>query len=134
MSGPSEGAVARGRGRDDPGRPRLRRRQIVPVPGEPGLLHACGLYANDRPDLAAGGGDFRIAQLARPSALADPIGGQAGFPIGRSHMDVAAKADDISKADATCALSILGSAACDLARPAKRRRNLSFRTTRSYAA
>src|SRR5271165_4163991 len=61
---------------------------------------ACGLYANDRPDLAAGGGDFRIAQLARPSALADPIGGQAGFPIGGADVDVAAKADDISKAQA----------------------------------
>src|SRR5271165_5909656 len=36
---------------------------------------------------------------ARPP-LPTPIGGRAGFPIGRADVDVAAKADDISKADA----------------------------------
>src|SRR5208337_3119376 len=66
----------------------------------PGFLHACGLYANDRPDLAAGGGDFRIAQLARPSALADPIGGQARLAVGGADVDAAAKADDVVKAQA----------------------------------
>jgi len=60
----------------------------------PSLLHARRLHAYDRPDLLAGGGDFGVAQFPRPSALADPIGGEPRFAIGRSNVNVAAKADD----------------------------------------
>src|SRR4051794_33703771 len=64
----------------------------------PGLLHAGGLHANNRADMSAGSRDFRVAQLARSSPLADPIGGQSRFAIRRADMDVAAKADDVLKA------------------------------------
>ena len=47
----------------------------------PGFLHSRGLDAHDRSDLVAGGGDFRVAQFTRPSALADPIGGQPRFAV-----------------------------------------------------
>ena len=66
----------------------------------PRLLHALGLHAHDRADLLAGGGDFRVAQLARPPAFADPVGGQPRFAVGGADLDVAAKADDVSKAQA----------------------------------
>ena len=80
----------------------LRRGELAVAGGQmPGLLHACCLHADDRADLLAGGGDFGVAQFPRPSALADPIGGQTRFAIGRADVDVAAKADDISKAKCT---------------------------------
>src|SRR3954453_11850582 len=64
----------------------------------PGLLHAGGLHANNRADMWSGSRDCRVAQLARSSPLADPIGGQSRFAIRRADMDVAAKADDVLKA------------------------------------
>ena len=66
----------------------------------PSLLHAHSFHANDRADLLAGGGDFGVAQHARPPAFADPVDGEPGFAVGRAGMDVAAKADDVSKAQA----------------------------------
>ena len=56
--------------RDDP----RRGKRAVADDLMPSLLHVRGLNANDRADLAAGDGDFHIAQLARPSVRADPIG------------------------------------------------------------
>src|SRR3954466_6154369 len=40
----------------------------------PGLLHVLGVHAHDRADRALRLGDHGIAQLARPTALADPLG------------------------------------------------------------
>ena len=54
--------------------------------------------ADDRADLVPARRDLGVAQFARPSALADPIGGVARFAVGRGDMDVAAKADDIGEA------------------------------------
>jgi hypothetical protein len=45
--------------------------------------------ADDRADLVPTRRDLGVAQLARSSALADPIGGVARFPVGRGDMDVA---------------------------------------------
>jgi hypothetical protein len=42
--------------------------------------------------------DLGVAQLARSSALADPIGGGARFAVGRGDVDIAAKPDDIGEA------------------------------------
>ena len=66
----------------------------------PSLLHTLSLHAHHRADLLAGGGDFRLAQLARPPAQADPIGGQPRFAVGGADVNVATKADDVAKAKA----------------------------------
>src|ERR1700691_723297 len=77
----------------------LRRGERAVAGGQmPRLLHARRLHAYDRADLLAGGRDFGVAQFARLSSLADPIGGQSHFAVGRADVDVAAKADDVSKA------------------------------------
>ena len=58
----------------------LRRGERAIAGGQmPSFLHGRSLHADDRADLLARGGDFRVAQLPRPSALADPIGGQPRF-------------------------------------------------------
>ena len=54
--------------------------------------------ADDRADLVPARGDLGVAQLARPAALADPIGGVARLAVRRGDMDVAAKPDHISEA------------------------------------
>src|SRR5271166_712978 len=42
----------------------------------PRLLHVLGMDANNRRDLASSDGDFDLAQHARPTAFADPVGGE----------------------------------------------------------
>ena len=70
----------------------LRRGERAVAGGQmPGLLHSRRFHAYDRPDLLAGGGDFRVGQFARPSALADPIGGQLRLAVGGGDVDVARK-------------------------------------------
>ena len=64
----------------------------------PRLFHVLGMDANDRADLVPARRDPAVAQLARSSALADPIGGVTRFAVGRGDMDVAAKPDDMSEA------------------------------------
>ena len=66
----------------------------------PSLLHPLGVDADRRADLVAGGGEFGAAQQARPPFLADPVGGQARLAVRRGHMNVAAKADDVTEAEA----------------------------------
>ena len=66
----------------------------------PSLLHPLGVDADRRADLVAGGGEFGAAQETRPPCLADPVGGQARLAIRRGHMNVAAKADDVTEAEA----------------------------------
>ena len=66
----------------------------------PSLLHPLGVDADRRADLVAGGGEFGAAQETRPSCLADPVGGQARLAVRRGHMNVAAKADDVTEAEA----------------------------------
>jgi len=41
-----------------------------------------------------------LRQFARPTALSDPVGGQPRFAIRSADVNVAAKADDVVKADA----------------------------------
>jgi hypothetical protein len=43
---------------------------------------------------------WRAAQFARLPSLADPIGGQPRLAVGRADVNVAAKADDVSKSQA----------------------------------
>ena len=65
----------------------------------PGLLHAGGFHANSRAEFLSRGGDFGVTQLARPPALADPVGGHSRFAIRRADVDVAAYADDVVKSE-----------------------------------
>ena len=64
----------------------------------PRLFHVLGMDADDRADRVPARRDLGVAQLARPSALADPIGGVARFAVSRRDVDVAAKPDDVSEA------------------------------------
>jgi len=64
----------------------------------PRFRHAGRLHAHDRSDFVAGGGDFRVAQLTRSPAFAEPIGGESGLAAGGADVDVAAKANDVSEA------------------------------------
>src|SRR4029453_14948111 len=66
-------------------------RGCVTVAGHqaPGLLHVPGAYAHGRADWAARLSDRRVAQLARPAALADPVGRRPGRPVGRTDLGVA---------------------------------------------
>ena len=79
----------------------LRRGERAIAGGQmPRLAHSRGLHAHDRSDLVARGGDFRIVQLTRPSAFADPVDGPPRLSVRRADLDVAAKADDVLKAQA----------------------------------
>ena len=51
------------------------------------------MHTDDRPNLVPTRRDLGGAELARPSALANPRGGGARLAIGRRDMNVAAKAD-----------------------------------------
>ena len=66
----------------------------------PGLLHSLGVDADRRADLVAGRGELGAAQKARAPFLADPVLGQARLTVRRGHMNVAAKADDVTEAEA----------------------------------
>jgi len=52
------------------------------------------------PTFVAGGGEFGAAQKAGAPCLADPVGGQARLAVRRGHMNVAAKADDVTEVEA----------------------------------
>ena len=57
------------------------------------------MHANDCADLLALRRDAGVAQLAGASTLAHPLGGGFGLPVGIGDLDVAAKADDVVKAE-----------------------------------
>src|SRR3954453_9949720 len=69
------------------------------------LLHALGVHAHGRADRALCLGDRGIAQLARPAALADPVGRRAGRPVDPG---VALQADDVVEAQLAEELEQLG--------------------------
>ena len=56
------------------------------------------MHAHDGADRALRLGDHGIAQLARPAALADPLGGRTGRPVGRADLGVAFQPDDVVEA------------------------------------
>ena len=62
----------------------------------PWFFHVPGLDADNGGNLVATS-DLGVAQLARLSILADPIGGLTLFARGRADMDIAAEADDVAK-------------------------------------
>src|SRR5271165_1299727 len=66
----------------------------------PRLLHVLGMDANNRRDLASNGGDFDLAQHARPTAFADPVRGEPRLSVLRSDLDVAAKSNGVIEAEA----------------------------------
>ena len=53
-------------------------------------------------------GDRGVAQLARPAALADPLGRRAGRPVGRADLGVALQPDDVAEAQLAEELEQLG--------------------------
>jgi hypothetical protein len=76
------------------------RRAVAVAGGDaPGLLHAFCVNADDRRDFALERGDLHVAQLARPSTLADPFGGGPRLAVGGGDLDVAAKADGVVEAE-----------------------------------
>ena len=54
--------------------------------------------AHDGTDRAPRLGDRGIAQLTRPTALADPLSGGTGRPVGRADLGVAFQPDDVAEA------------------------------------
>src|SRR5208337_3713390 len=64
----------------------------------PGFLHVFGVDADDGAHFAPARGDRGGGKFARPTALADPVRGEADLAIGRRDMDIAAEPDDIVKA------------------------------------
>ena len=65
----------------------------------PGFLHRLGMNADHRADLVAvRRSDPGMTQLARPAALAHPVGGRTCFARAVGDVDVAAEADDVVEA------------------------------------
>ena len=56
------------------------------------------MHTHDGADRVLRLGDRSIAQLARPTALADPLAGWTGRPVGRADLGVAFQPDDIVEA------------------------------------
>ena len=66
----------------------------------PSLFHALGVDADHRADLVASGRDFGAAQHARPSPLADPLGGKARLTVRRGHPSVSTKTNTKAETEA----------------------------------
>src|SRR5271157_1870838 len=66
----------------------------------PSFFHALGVDADRRADLVATGRDFGAAQHARPSPLADPVGGDARLTVRRSHLNVSTKTNTEAETEA----------------------------------
>ena len=73
------------------------RRDSVARHQTPGLLHVLGVHAHDRADRAPRLGDRGVTQLARPAALADPLAGWTGRPVGGADLGVALQPDDVAQ-------------------------------------
>ena len=56
------------------------------------------MRAHDGANRALRLGNHGIAQLARPAALADPLGRWTGRPVGRADLGVAFQPDDVAEA------------------------------------
>ena len=56
------------------------------------------MHTHDGADRVLRLGDRSIAQLARPTALADPLAGWTGRPVGRADLGVAFQPDNVVEA------------------------------------
>src|SRR5439155_2371911 len=65
----------------------------------PGLLHPLGMHTDNGTDRLALRRHTGVAQLAGASALAHPLSRKLALSIGISDVDVATKADDVSKTE-----------------------------------